>query len=320
MRGRITDCNVMAERLFGYTGPELLSMSVDMLLPESLRLRHAGHRAGFALRPHARSMGQGLDLVAKRKDGSEFPVEISLGYLNQKSGGLTIAFISDITARIHATKEREGLIASLEAALSEKTVLIKEVHHRVKNNLAVIAGLLAMQSETLDDERAGIALAESQRRVLSMALIHEYLYGNEHLDRVDFGTYVEQLSNELSTSYAITGDLVTVRVEAQKIDLPVHRAIPCGLILNELLSNALKYGFPAGRSGEITVTFARLDKQEHILSCSDNGVGIPESFDWKNPKSLGLRIITILAKQINGDLQLHREDPGTRFELRFPAS
>jgi PAS domain S-box-containing protein len=320
MRGRIVDSNAMAERLFGYTRSELIGMSVDMLLSENLRLRHASHRAMFALHPHARPMGQGLDLVARRKNGSEFPVEISLGYLDQKSGGLTIAFISDITARIHATQEREGLIASLESALSEKTVLLKEVHHRVKNNLAVVAGLLAMQAETLDDERAAVALAEGQRRVLSMALIHEYLYANEHLDRVDFGTYVEQLSNELSASYAIEADLVTVRIEAQKIDLPVHRAIPCGLILNELLSNALKYGFPGGRNGEITVTFARLGTTEYILSCADNGVGIPESFDWKNPKSLGLRIITILAKQINGDLQLHRESPGSRFELRFPTA
>jgi PAS domain S-box-containing protein len=320
IHGHIVDSNAMAERLFGYTRSELISMSVDMLLPESLCYRHATHRARFALHPRARPMGQGMDLIARRKDGSEFPVEISLGYLEQKGGGLTIAFISDITARIQASQEREGLIARLEGALSEKTVLLKEVHHRVKNNMAVIAGLLGMQAETLDDERAAVALAESQRRVLSMALIHEYLYANENLDRVNFGTYVEQLSSELSASYAIAADLVTVSIEAQEVDLSVHSAIPCGLILNELLSNAIKYGFPDGRSGEITVRFSRVGPGEFLLSCADNGMGIPESFDWKNPKSLGLRIVRILAKQIDGDLQLHRDQPGTRFELRFPAA
>jgi two-component sensor histidine kinase len=189
----------------------------------------------------------------------------------------------------------------------------------VKNNLAVIAGLLSMQSDALDDERASVALSESQRRVMSMALIHEYLYATEHLDRVNFGRYVQQLSSELSASYAVESDLVTVRVEAEEIDLPVHRAIPCGLILNELLSNAFKYAFRDGRSGEIVVRFAREDAEMLILSCTDDGVGIPETFDWENPKSLGLRIIAILAKQVDGKLTLDRAHGGSRFELRFAA-
>src|ERR1700742_608823 len=118
----------------------LVCSSVDLLLPEGLRTRHSRHRADYAMRPRARPMGQGLDLVARRKDGSEFPVEISLSYVAERpAGGLAVAYISDITARKQAERERENLISRLEGALAEKTVLLKEVHHRVKNNLAVIA-------------------------------------------------------------------------------------------------------------------------------------------------------------------------------------
>ena len=319
--GRIVDANAMVERLFGYDRYELIGRSVDMLLPEALRSRHISHRAAFAQHPHARPMGLGMDLVGRRKDGSEFPVEISLSNVAEGTdGGLAMAFISDITARKQANEERERLISELKAALSEKIVLIKEVHHRVKNNLAVIGGLLGMQADALDDERAAVALAESQRRVMSMALIHEYLYATEHLDRVNFGRYVEQLSNQLCSTYAIESDLVGVRIEAEEIDLSVHRAIPAGLILNELLSNALKYAFPDGRTGEIQVTFVRTGPNELRLTCYDDGIGIPESFDWQNPKSLGLRIISILAWQIDGKLTLDRKEKGTRFDLIFPAS
>jgi two-component sensor histidine kinase len=218
-----------------------------------------------------------------------------------------------------AEVEREELIASLGGALSEKTVLLQEVHHRVKNNMAVIAGLLALQAETLDNEQARTALEESQRRVLSMAMIHEYLYATENLDRVNFGKYVHQLANELLASYSIVSNSVDLAVEAEEIDLPVDRAIPCALILNELLSNALKYAFPAGRRGEIKVQFGRLQSGELSLSCQDDGIGISDSFDWRNPHSLGLRIVSILTKQINGELVLEDRAGGTGFELRFPA-
>ncbi|HMF78150.1 MAG TPA: PAS domain S-box protein [Bryobacteraceae bacterium] len=318
--GRIVDANAMAQGLFGYTRAELTGALVEMLLPESFRARHTGHRAAYAQNPHARPMGQGMDLVGRRKDGSEFPVEISLSFVAEhRSGGLAMAFVSDITARKQANQEREGLIAKLEAALSEKIVLLKEVHHRVKNNMAVIAGLLGMQANTFNDERLSSALAESQQRVASMALIHEYLYATGHLDRVNFGKYVQQLASEICMSYAMVSDRLAVAIEAEEIDLPVHRAIPCGLILNELLSNAFKHAFPDGRGGKINVRLARLEAGEISLSCEDDGVGVPESFDWRNSKSLGLKIIQILTRQIDGKLALDRSG-GTRFELRFSSA
>jgi PAS domain S-box-containing protein len=315
--GRIVDANAMMQKLFGYEHSELIGASVEMLVPESLRSRHIRHRANYVLKPDVRPLGIGLDLVAHRKDGSEFPVEISLSYVADSQKPLAMAFVSDISARKQANEERESLIARLEGALSEKTVLLKEVHHRVKNNLAVIAGLLGMQADNLHDGPAIVALKENQQRVLSMALIHEYLYANEHLDRVNFGKYVQELVSELCGSYAMESDLISVRINVEEIDLPVHRAIPCGLILNELLSNTLKYAFPRGQRGEITVKFARLDSGVLSLLCQDDGVGMPEGFDWQNSQSLGLRIVRILASQINGELTLDGAGRGTRFELRF---
>ena len=193
-QGRIVDANTMVQRLFGYGGSELIGAPVEMLLPLALRERYIRHRAEYLRQPSTRPMGHGLDLSARRKDGTEFPVEISLSHVAEHQGGLSMAFVSDITARKHAEWERENLISSLEGALAEKTVLLQEVHHRVKNNLAVMAALLGMQGNMLEDERATVALAESQQRVLSMARIHEYLYASEHLDRVAFGKYVEELA------------------------------------------------------------------------------------------------------------------------------
>lgn len=317
--GRIVDANAMALGLFGYSRAELIGSPVDMLLPEGLRARHSGHRDSYAQRPHARPMGLGLDLVGLRRNGSEFPLEISLSFVPEHpTGGLVIAYISDITARKQAEQERESLIGKLENALTEKTVLLKEVHHRVKNNLAVIAALLGMHADAIGDGAAASAIEESRQRVMSMALIHEYLYGSEHLDRVNFGKYVNQLANELCRSYALEPDVVDIVVDAEEIDLPVHRAIPCGLILNELISNALKYAFPNGRRGKIGVQFARLESGDVLLSCEDDGVGIAESFDWENAQSMGLRVVRILARQIDGELKLDRSRGGARFEFRFP--
>jgi len=174
-----------------------------------------------------------------------------------------------------------------------------------------------MQADAVNDERLTMALLASQQRVASMALIHEYLYASEHLDRVNFGKYLQQLVNEVCATYATGSDSIAVAIEAQEIDLPVHRAIPCGLILNELLSNAFKYAFPNGRKGKITVRFVALETGGLLLSCGDDGIGIPESFDWQNPHSVGLNIVRILKKQIDAEMTLDRSRGGARFELRF---
>lgn len=315
--GRIVDANPVALKLFGYGRGELIGASIETLIPENIRNRHCELRGEYALHPHGRPMGIGMDLTARRKDGSEFPVEVSLSHVAQY-GGLTMAFISDISSRRKAARERECLISKLEGALAEKTILLKEINHRVKNNLSVIAALLGMQGDELQDEQARAALGECEQRVLSMALIHEYLYADEHLDRVNFGKYVRVLADGICASRATAPDRIRLRVEVEDIDLPVNRAIPCGLILNELLTNAFKYAFPDGRSGNIAVRLKRLESGRLSLSCEDDGAGMADNFYWENATSLGLRIVQILVKQIDGVLTLDRGG-GTRFEFSFRA-
>lgn len=318
--GRIVDANPLALKMFGYSRDTLIGESVEMLIPESFRSRHTSLREEYEQHPRARPLGIGMDLVGRRKDGSEFPTEISLCHTDAgEDGGFTVAFISDITPRKKAEQERESLISRLESAVAEKAVLLREINHRVKNNLSVIGALLGMQADAIADEQGRNALAESQQRVLSMALIHEYLYADEHLDRVDFDRYIRQLSAQIGTAWVVGDDRIRMAVEAEPIEIPVSRAIPCGLILNELLSNAFKHAFPNGRKGTVTVRFMRTEPGRLSLSCEDDGVGIPEGVDWRNPDSMGLRIVQILAKQIDGTLSLNRSHGKTCFELAFQA-
>lgn len=316
--GRIRDANPSALQMFGYTRESLIGESVEMLLPAAVRARHYQLRAEYERDPHSRPMGLGIALAALHRDGSEFPVEISLSPLSE-NGGTTVAFVIDITERRKAEREREDLIAKLESAVAEKTVLLKEVSHRVKNNLSVIGALLGMQADELADDHARAALTECQQRVMSMALIQEYLYSDEHLNRVSFGKYAAQLVDQINDAWSDGEERISLRLEADSIELPVDRAIPCGLILNELVSNAFKHAFPNGRAGVITVRFTRLESGRLSLICSDDGIGVPEGFDWQNAGSLGLRIVQILSKQIGASFTLDRKNPGTCFELTFSA-
>jgi PAS domain S-box-containing protein len=312
--GIIALVNAQTEQLFGYQRGDLLGQSIEMLLPERFRHHHVGLRSGFLAAPGMRPMGVGRELFARRQDGSEVPIEIGLNPISTGDGQFVVASIVDISERISYQRERDQLISRLKEALKEKTVLLQEVHHRMKNNLAVVAAFLGMQANSVQDGRLTTMLEKSQQRVASMALIHEYLYSG-HLDHVSFGQYARKLIDELTVAYAASGRVV-ISTEAEEINLPMDCAIPCGLILNELLSNALKYAFPDDRSGRITVRFCRLETGELALSCQDDGVGIPESLDWETAPSLGLRIIQILTKQLKGKLRLDRSG-GTRFELTF---
>lgn len=212
--------------------------------------------------------------------------------------------------------QRENLISQLQRALEEKTVLLREVHHRVRNNLAVIVSLVRKQASTVTDEVAAQALMQTQQRIQSMALIHQHLYGTENLKCINFGKYAEQFSTQIATVYGTAQLGIEITVLADPVELSVDQAIPCGLILNELLSNAVKHAFPAGRGGEIEVRLEDRPGGRLTLSCSDNGVGIPESLDWKASKTMGITIALALTKQLSGTLELVR-NCGTRFELRF---
>jgi PAS domain S-box-containing protein len=231
------------------------------------------------------------------------------------AGAVTV--MHDITRRRRTEDALQATLHELESALDEKTVLLKEVHHRVKNNLAVICSLLSMKAGATDIPDAREALIESQHRVRSIALIHEQLYGTDHLDRVDFAHYTQELVAELNVACGTAQRGISVQLDSEPIELEVNRAVPCALIVNELVTNSLKHAFPGERSGQVRITFRKSAPGWLELGIGDNGIGCPEGAGGSGAKSLGLRIVQILAKQLDGTIRQERGD-GTRFVLRFP--
>jgi PAS domain S-box-containing protein len=222
----------------------------------------------------------------------------------------------DITDLKRTEGDLRETVGKLESALTEKTVLLQEVHHRVKNNLAVISSLLNMKAETTEGAEAKLALEESQRRVHSIALIHEHLYGSEHLDRINFAEYTQQLVRAVYSNFAGETARIGMRMELDPIDLGVHVAIPAALILNELLSNSFKHAFPDGRSGEIHITFREPEPGHMELAVEDNGVGSVEVLKERTTKSLGTQIVRVLTTQLGGTIT-QESSSGTRIVLRF---
>ncbi|HOP74579.1 MAG TPA: histidine kinase dimerization/phosphoacceptor domain -containing protein [Bacillota bacterium] len=228
------------------------------------------------------------------------------GHPYRMAGSLT-----DITGR----KRNEQRI---KASLNEKEVLLREIHHRVKNNMQVICSLLRLQSNSVQDSHSQMVLQESQNRIRSMAMVHEKLYQSKDLTEIDANDYLTQLIHYLMRSYAIQPDQVEVNLYISSIQLKIDTAIPCGLIINELVTNALKYAFPEGRKGRITVSLRMLADDCTIeFAVADNGVGLPEGFSLDDSPSLGLQlVITLVRDQLQGEMEMIRY-PGTSFRVRF---
>ncbi|MEI9938694.1 MAG: PAS domain S-box protein [Pseudomonadota bacterium] len=320
--------NTQLERLFGYSRQELLGKSALTLVPEL--------PPAFLDQPPAIILGAGLDLHGLRKDNSEVPVEVGLNPLHTSEGDFLLSSVVDITERKRAEREREALLgqfkelnaeleqrvqtrtADLSAALQEREVLLQEVHHRVKNNLHVIASLMEMQARSLPPGGGHHALQECQGRVHAIALIHEKLYQSKNYAEVPFADYIRGLASEIFLATGVSPNAVSLKLAVGDVTIAVDTAIPCGLILNELITNALKHAFPGGRHGTIRVELARVDGGRLRLRVADDGIGFPEGFEIREQKSLGLRLIGTLAKQLDATLSSSGSD-GAAFELTFPV-
>jgi len=308
--GLIEMVNAQAERVFGYTRDEMLGQSVEILVPDRFRHAHPGLRATFTADPRSRPMGAGRDLNARRKDGSEFPVEIGLNPIDTEDGPMVLSAIVDISDR----KQKEERI---RAALREKDILLGEIHHRVKNNLQIVDSLLDLQLSKLDDPIVAGMLRDSQSRIRSMVLIHQTLYQSNDFARVDFAAFLDSLVPTLVASYGLDSNRITLSLKVKEVQLPLNAAIPCGLIVNELVTNAFKHAFPGTRRGAIAIELAD-DGQGWIdLTASDDGIGLPSGLDLETTTSLGLQLVSLLTDQLGGSIQIERGGP-TRFHLRFP--
>ncbi|HEX6802740.1 MAG TPA: PAS domain S-box protein [Terriglobales bacterium] len=314
--GRIVDLNDQARRLFGYAREELLGSPIEWLVPEESRERHGSGRHAYLQSPEMRSMGQGLELHARRKDGSQCPVDITLSPLPGSGEPRVLAAIRDITEHKLADEK-------LRESLREKDVLLREVHHRVKNNLAVICSLFYLESTYAKDAHTAQVFRESENRVHSMALVHETLYGSKSFSRIDFAQYAKVLATDILSTYGKqieTNSLIRLKTDLQPVIMSMDLAVPCGLILNELISNAFKHGFPDGKGGEITISLAADRDQSCLLRVDDNGAGLPAGFNLHTRKSLGLRLVRSLTKQIRGSFELVRSEPGSSARVQFSTN
>jgi len=233
--------------------------------------------------------------------------------LRDKEGKPTavIEISRDITPRKQAEEK-------LKASLKEKEVLLKEIHHRVKNNLQVISSLLNLQSGYVKDREALEMFKESQNRVRSMALIHEKLYQSKDLASIDITGYIRDLTTSLIHSYGASAAAIKVNIDVRDIFLDITASIPCGLIINELVSNSLRHAFPDGREGAIKITMHRINEDKIELTVSDNGIGFPEDMDFRKTESLGMQVVITLVEQLDGIIELDRSK-GTAFKVRFPV-
>ncbi|MBI1877890.1 MAG: response regulator, partial [Chloroflexi bacterium] len=221
--------------------------------------------------------------------------------------------------------ERKRVEGQLKASLREKEVLLREIHHRVKNNLQVLSSLLALQAGSIKNKAGLAVLTESRSRVVSMALIHEQLHRSKDLARIDFADYVRTLTTQLFRSYGIKPGQIGLQIAVDPVLLGIDQAIPCGLIINELVSNALKHAFPLAEAlrrpaeapAEIQIALHSEQEGPLTLTVSDTGIGLPQAVDLSKPDGLGLQLVTTLTRQLHGAISLERV-AGTIFRITFP--
>ncbi|MCK5504066.1 MAG: PAS domain S-box protein, partial [Thermodesulfovibrionia bacterium] len=212
--------------------------------------------------------------------------------------------------------ERKKAEEKIKASLKEKDVLLQEIHHRVKNNMQVISSLINLQQTHIKDKDSIEMLAETQNRIKSMALIHEKLYKSKDMSKIDFIKYIEDFSQDLFGFYKVDNARIALKVDGRDTFFGIDTAIPCGLVINELVSNSLKYAFPDNRKGNIRIELHPINNKEFELAISDNGIGIPEDLDIKSTESLGLKLVDVLVRQIKGNIQCNRTN-GTEFIIKF---
>ena len=302
----ISFSNVECEKIMGFTRDEVVGKKrvTDFLDPRDYEmiLRYQSmRRENWAAVPDRYE----VRLIDKSGRVKNILLNIALIPGTRK---MVVSFL-DITER----KESEDLI---KASLQEKEVLLKEVHHRVKNNLQIVSSLLSLQSAKIVDKRDLDLFRESQSRVKSIALIHEKLYRSDDLSQIDLKEYVDGIVANLQATYGVNSDRIKITIDIQDVHINLDKGIPCGLVINEMVTNCFKHAFPADRKGEVSISM-RLEDGNYMLMVNDNGVGLPENFDALKLTSLGIQLVSTLTAQLKGAMTIAVKD-GTTFRISFP--
>ncbi|OOV87473.1 sensor histidine kinase [Oceanospirillum linum] len=313
--GSIIYSNYRSFEIFGFKPQQLEGEPLETLLPEALREAHKGHRTRYIKKPVKREMGQNLSLKALHANGHTFPVDIVLSPIEYGEQTVIMAIIRDISDKIAERKR-------IQRDLEEKVVLLKEVYHRVKNNMQVIASLLKMQSRVAEHQQTKNSLNEASLRISALALVHEKLYQSDNLSQASIRSYIDSLTDTLRQSYLGTMPL-KIDIEACDGEFEPEVIVPIGLILNELISNAMKHAFKNQNeksSSAITISFLPDDTAgQYILRVADNGSGIKDIPALNQSKSLGLKLIKNLTAQLKAKLEIDSDDTGTIFSIRIPS-
>jgi len=337
--GRVATWSLGAERLKGYRAEEILgAYHSRFYAPEDI----AAGKPRLAVEVACREGRHEEEAWRVRKDGSRFWASVVMTALHDPTGTLlgygkvTRDLTDHIAERRRGEEERNRLLgqlrtlnfelearvetrtAELQAALKEREVLLQEVHHRVKNNLQVISSLISFQVRSLGADGSREALEECQARVQAIALIHEQLYRSKDYARVPFAEYARSLAGNVFRATEGSPERIRLEFAMEDVALRVDHAIPCGLILNELVTNALRHAFPDGRSGTIRVELGYLAEDAFRLAVRDDGVGLPPGLDVGTVPSLGLQLVSMLAEQVNAGVEVDR-DHGTQIRLTVPV-
>jgi PAS domain S-box-containing protein len=314
--GRVTFMNAAAQALTGWEPAAAQGRAVE----EVVRLVTSGDIRPLPIGAVgvAWQTDQSCDLAGhylwRANDGTTLPIDGRATPLRDGASNL----LGAVWAFRDATADQQRA-AQLQAVLSEQEFRLREVHHRIKNNFQTIASLLGMEADAIEDPRALAALADSQQRIQSMALVHQSLYQSRDLDRMDFAAYLRTLATELCRAHAAEARHVSLTITTDDVWVRVETVIPCGLILNELLANALKHAFPAGRPGTIEVTLRADPVGTCVLSVRDDGVGFPADLDFRQTDSLGLQLVCLLTDQLDGTMEMTSRQ-GTHWRLTFPVA
>jgi PAS domain S-box-containing protein len=305
-QGKVLDANSEYVRLTGYgVVDEIRGRSVVEWTAEHDRERNAREVEKCFKKGFVRNLE--IDYVVRM--GNVIPIEINATLVRVKGHSQIVTLCRDIT-------ERKKAETQLKASLAEKEVLLREIHHRVKNNLAVMQSLLRIQSHHVKNAELTRILEETQHRIRSMALGHELLYQSENLSDINISQYLDNLLHHLMASFSIMGKRIEIKQEIEEAHLSIDTSVPLGFILTELISNCYQHAFPEGRYGEIAVSLRFLGDDHLELVVKDNGIGLPEDMDVEKPKSLGYHLMRIFVKQLRGKIEILSEK-GTEVRIKF---
>lgn len=301
---RILEVNQAFLDLIGYKREEILNMIIYDFLAHNRK--DIDEKIQKIVRYGGANLGERR---YRRQDGTIVDAEVRVDLIRYSGKEVMCVVARNIT-------ERKKSEEKIRASLKEKELLLKEIHHRVKNNMQIVSSLLSLQSKRIKNKETLVLFKESQSRIESMALIHETLYRSKDLAEIDASEYIKRLASSLFSNYGINDARINLEMGVDHIKLGIDKMLPFGLILNELITNALKHAFPDNRTGAIQIFLSRSKGDSYRLVVSDNGVGIPGSFYQGKANSLGLRLIHNLVEQINGEIEISNEG-GTNYEIRF---